>query len=71
MKKIVLLLALAAALALAGCSNDPTGPTADADKAVVFRIELSSGAAELQTAFLTTDEEELCGAYYVYVKRIE
>jgi arylsulfatase A-like enzyme len=45
--------------------------TADADKAVVFRIELSSGPAELQTAFLTTDEEELCGAYCVYVKRIE
>ncbi len=43
----------------------------DADKAAVFRLELSSGLAELETAFLTADEEELCGAYYVYVKRIE
>jgi hypothetical protein len=43
----------------------------DADKAAVFRIELSSGLAELETAFLTGDEEELCGAYYVYLKRIE
>ncbi len=43
----------------------------DADKAAVFRIELSPGPAELETAFLSADEEELCGAYYVYLKRIE
>ena len=40
-----------------------------ADKAVVFEVPLRRGRTRLQTWFLDEDGTELCGAYYVYVRR--
>lgn len=36
---------------------------------VVFRVHLTKGRTHLQTWFYDEDGEELCGAYYVYVRR--
>jgi len=37
--------------------------------AITFTVALSRGPVELRTAFLDADGRELCGAYYVYVRR--
>ena len=33
------------------------------------KMELSAGPIELKTTFFDKDSKEICGAYYVYVKR--
>jgi arylsulfatase len=38
-------------------------------KVVTFRTPLQAGPVELRTAFLDADGKELCGAYYVSVRR--
>lgn len=38
--------------------------------AVEFNVHLETGLKELQTWFMNQENEELCGAYYVYVTRI-
>ena len=48
---------------------DETKTVAASDKAVVFRVKLPAGRTTLQTWFLDAAGAELCGAYYVYVKR--
>jgi arylsulfatase len=49
---------------------DRTVDTAAADVAARFRVVLPAGPAELQTWFLDAAGQELCGAYYVYVRRL-
>lgn len=45
-------------------------PVAATDREVVFRVELRAGARlKLQTWFYDTNDKELCGAYFVYVRR--
>jgi hypothetical protein len=39
------------------------------DTAVTFRARLKAGPAELKTWFYGSDGRELCGAYYVEVRR--
>jgi hypothetical protein len=39
------------------------------DKAAAFTVALPAGRAELQTWFYGVDGNELCGAYYIYVRR--
>lgn len=39
-------------------------------KAATFRMSLKAGPTPLQTWFLGADGQELCGAYYVYVRRL-
>ena len=39
------------------------------DKAVSFSAKLTPGKTRLQTWFLDSSGEELCGAYYVYLRR--
>jgi hypothetical protein len=39
------------------------------DMAIRFRASLKAGPAELQTWFYASDGRELCGAYYVDVRR--
>jgi len=39
------------------------------DKVVIFTARLKPGPAQLQTWFSDADGKELCGAYYVYVRR--
>jgi len=46
-----------------------TRAVAPGDKAVVFRVKLPAGRTTLQTWFSDPGGKELCGAYYVYVKR--
>ncbi|MHC4646853.1 MAG: arylsulfatase [Planctomycetota bacterium] len=51
-------------------SFDKTLAVSGSELEAVFDVELESGPATLQTWFLDDDGEELCGAYYVYVKRM-
>jgi arylsulfatase A-like enzyme len=44
-------------------------PVTAADKAVTFNVKLKAGRTALQTWFYDRDGKELCGAYYVYVRR--
>ena len=37
---------------------------------VVFRLKLKAGKKRLQTWFMDDKGDELCGAYYVHVKRL-
>jgi arylsulfatase A-like enzyme len=48
---------------------DQTLPVGPDDGAVSFTVELRSGPARLQTWFLDEQGVEICGAYYVYVRR--
>ena len=52
-------------------SFDGTVATAAGDQTAVFRTALPAGPARLQTWFLDEQGEELCGAYYVSVRRQE
>jgi hypothetical protein len=38
--------------------------------AVYFTLNLEKGETQLHTWFMDEKDKELCGAYYVYVKRI-
>jgi arylsulfatase A-like enzyme len=48
---------------------DESRPAAQRDKAVTFVAQLKAGRTQLQTWFLDAENNELCGAYYVYVRR--
>lgn len=56
---------------LKGATVDESKPVSDADKAVVFQITLPAGRTTLQTWFLDKDNKPLCGAYYVYCRKLE
>jgi len=49
---------------------DRTTAVAPADKVVSFRVPLKGGPTELQTWFCDEAGKELCGAYYVYIRRL-
>jgi len=57
-----------ARLKLAGV--DRTAKVRPEDVAATFTVKLSAGKTKLQTSFLNEKGKELCGAYYVYVKRL-
>ncbi|WDI41253.1 arylsulfatase [Bremerella sp. P1] len=40
------------------------------DSAFVTQADLSKGPLELRTAFFNSENQEICGAYYLYVRRI-
>jgi hypothetical protein len=48
---------------------DESRAVAAGDKAVTFTTELKPGRAQLQTWFYDAGGKELCGAYFVYVRR--
>ena len=48
---------------------DESRSVAKEDKAVRFTAPLKAGPAQLRTWFMDGDGKELCGAYYVYVRR--
>jgi arylsulfatase A-like enzyme len=48
---------------------DATKPVAQMDKVVMFTTKLPAGRTKLQTWFLDADGKEICGAYYVTVRR--
>jgi hypothetical protein len=50
-------------------SVDQSRAVGKADKEAVFRVTLPAGATKLQTWFYDAAGQELCGAYYVYVRR--
>ncbi|MBI2497970.1 MAG: arylsulfatase, partial [Opitutae bacterium] len=46
-----------------------TRPVAATDRAALFSVTLPAGRTQLTTSFLDAAGQELCGAYYVYVRR--
>ncbi len=48
---------------------DESRPVSKDDKAATFTARLPKGPARLQTWFYDAEGKELCGAYYVYVRR--
>jgi hypothetical protein len=46
------------------------GEVSATDKSVIFTVELNEGPITLHTWFDDKDRIPICGAYYVYVKRI-
>jgi len=48
---------------------DESRPTADGDKSVTFLAKLKAGRTTLETWFSDAENNELCGAYFVYVRR--
>ncbi|MBI2948053.1 MAG: arylsulfatase [Verrucomicrobia bacterium] len=48
---------------------DQSQPVKIEDKAMVFGVNLKPGRTQLQTWFYDRDGQELCGAYYVFVRR--
>lgn len=50
--------------------TDLSRPVAMEDKVAIFKVALKAGRARLQTWFLDAEGQELCGAYYVYVRRL-
>jgi hypothetical protein len=63
----IALLIAQARLQIAGF--DETRPVAADAKAVTFRVPLPPGRAQLQTWFLDAAGQELCGSFYVSVRR--
>jgi len=49
---------------------DASRPVVENDKDVTFRVSLKAGRTQLQTWFYDAQDQELCGAYYVYVRRL-
>jgi hypothetical protein len=49
--------------------HEASKPVAPDDECVVFLVELNAGETRLQT-YLTDEEENTIGAYYVYVERV-
>lgn len=45
--------------------------TSDDTKGVAFRVTLPQGPTTLQTWFCNGEGEEICGAYYVYVQKLQ
>jgi hypothetical protein len=53
-----------------GDLTDETKPVGTDDKEASFVVSLTAGLkSTLQTWFLDADDNQLCGAYYVYVER--
>ena len=50
-------------------SAEHVAPVEPAAEEVVFHLQLDPGRAQLQTWFYGPKGQELCGAYYVYVRR--
>ncbi|MHC4573343.1 MAG: hypothetical protein ACYS76_04310 [Planctomycetota bacterium] len=50
---------------------DQTMPIAKNATAVAFKAKLKAGKTRMQTWFYDTHGRELCGAYYVYVNRLD
>jgi arylsulfatase len=50
--------------------TDQTISVAPGDKAAVFTADLAHGPTDLQTWFYDEEGNEVCGAYYVHVKRL-
>ncbi|MFB3829592.1 MAG: arylsulfatase [Bryobacteraceae bacterium] len=53
----------------AGASDETKAVRAE-DRAATFQINLAAGGTQIQTWFLSAQGEELCGAYYTYVRRL-
>jgi len=49
---------------------DRSKPVTDEDKEAVFEVTLPAGPLQLQTWFLEADGKEICGAFYVEVRRL-
>lgn len=49
---------------------ESTQPAANGAHSITFRTDLSPGPVEMQTAFLDDEGNEICGAYYVYVRKL-
>ena len=47
-----------------------TKPVKPSDKAATFTVTLPLGQARLHTWFAESRTNPICGAYYVYVKRL-
>jgi arylsulfatase len=52
-------------------ASDQSADVGPNEKKVTFTVTLKRGPAELQTWFSDKDGRELCGAYFVYVRRLE
>jgi arylsulfatase len=48
---------------------DESRPVSEADKEITFQVPLKAGRTQLQTWFSDAQGTEICGAYYVYVRR--
>ena len=48
---------------------DETKPVQPGDQAVAYSVNLKAGGTQLQTWFCDAEGKEVCGAYYVYVRR--
>jgi arylsulfatase len=51
--------------------HDLTKAVGPEDKEAVFEVTLPDGRSTVETWFYDKDGKELCGAYYVYVKRLD
>jgi arylsulfatase A-like enzyme len=49
---------------------DVSKPVTQDDKAATFTVRLAAGKTQLNTWFYDADGEELCGAFYVHVRRL-
>ncbi len=58
-----------ARMSIAG--HDEKQPVASGSRAATFRAHLEAGPTELHTSFDDAEGNEICGAYYVYVKRLD
>jgi len=50
---------------------DVSKPVAEGDKAATFTVRLEAGKTELTTWFYDAEGKELCGAFYVEVRRLD
>lgn len=51
-------------------SFDRSAKVAAGDKAALFRVRLERGPAQIRTSFRDTAGQELCGAYFTYLRRL-
>ncbi|NDC63593.1 MAG: hypothetical protein EBZ59_06315, partial [Planctomycetia bacterium] len=52
-------------------SFDETIDVDPSDRGATFRLPLPAGPFDLQSWFLDGEGRELCGAYYVYARRVQ
>jgi len=45
-------------------------PVSQSDKSIIFKISLNAGDTQLKTWFLDNEGNDLCGAYYVSVRKL-
>ncbi len=50
--------------------KDLANAVGEMDKEAVFEVTLAAGPTQLQTWFLEADGKEICGAFYVEVRRL-